>query len=133
MLETPLLRSKLSDREPDNALKALKQVKMPKTTGFITYNVAFRNPVDTLVYYGRELSDVLAIKFYSRGLHDTVFHDVKRDPLIPSKKALYSGTYPGFMKEMEEVHNRFEGVGKSYYGEDAINILSTSTGDSGRE
>ena len=63
--------------------------------------------VDTLVYHGRELSDVLLINFCSRGLHDTVFQDVKRDFLIPSKKALYPGTYPGFVKEMEEVHNRF--------------------------
>ena len=134
-----ICRRLFSDREPeilirqDNALEALKQVKMSKTTGFIAYNVAFQNAVDTLVYHGRELSDVLLINFYSRGLHDAVFQDVKRDLQIPSKKALYPGTYPGFVKEMEEVHNRFEGVGKSYYDEDAINIMSASTGDTGRE
>ena len=115
-------RQLISDQEPEilirqgNALEALKQVKISKTTGFIAHNVAIQKADDTLVYFGRELSDVLLINFYSRGLHETVFQDVKRDLLIPSK-------------DIEKVHNRFEGVKKSYYDEDAINILSASTGE----
>ena len=128
-----------SDREPEllirqeNAQETLKKVTMFKPNGFVPFNTAFRNAMETLSNTGKELDDVLLITYYAKGLNNTVFGEVKKDMDIPSKKALYPTTFAEFVMEMEQIQDRYDSSGKSHQDADAMRVLKTDAKESSGE
>ena len=134
-----ICRRLFSDREPErdlrqlNAVDALRKVTMYKPNGFVAFNAEFRNAIETVLNTGTELSDVVLINAYTKGLNNTVFADVKKDMNIPSRKSAYPTNLSEFMFEMEQIQNRFNQDGKSPYDLDSTRILKADVKDAENE